>query len=123
MSTFDAQITFCYTRDLTETARFYEERLGLAMVLDQGGCRIYRVAGNAFVGFCSKKDAPKPEGVILTLITEDVDGWYRRLVEQEVIFEKTPVYNPDYDIYHCFLRDPSDYLIEIQRFENPAWQS
>ena len=24
-------------------------------------------------------------------------------------------------IYHCFLRDPNGYLIEIQRFLNPAW--
>lgn len=47
MSTFDAQITFCYTRDLTETARFYEETLGLATVLDQGECRIYRVASDS----------------------------------------------------------------------------
>jgi hypothetical protein len=25
------------------------------------------------------------------------------------------------NIYHCFLRDPNGYLIEIQRFLDPAW--
>ncbi len=123
MASFDAHITFCYTRDLAETARFYEEALELELTLDQGGCRIYRVAGDAFIGFCSRKDATKPEGVILTLVTDDVDGWHRRLTGRGVFFEKSPQYNPDYDIYHCFLRDPSGYLLEIQRFENPAWRS
>ncbi|KPJ60894.1 MAG: glyoxalase [Latescibacteria bacterium DG_63] len=123
MVCFDAQITFCYTRDLAETARFYEKTLELELALDQGGCRIYRVAGDAFIGFCTRKKAARPEGVILTLVTADVDGWYHRLMERGVAFEKSPEYNPDYDIYHCFLRDPSGYLIEIQRFENPAWRS
>ncbi|UCF79425.1 MAG: VOC family protein [Candidatus Eiseniibacteriota bacterium] len=122
MAPFDAQITFCYTRNLADTARFYEKTLGLTLALDQGGCRIYRVAGRAFIGFCARENAARPEGIILTLVTDDVDGWYRLLGEKGVVFEKAPAYNPKYDIYHCFARDPSGYLIEIQRFETPAWQ-
>jgi catechol 2,3-dioxygenase-like lactoylglutathione lyase family enzyme len=121
--TFDAQITFCYTRNLSETARFYEETLGLELVLDQGACRIFRTVGDAFLGFCSREDATAASGVILTLVTDDVDGWYGRLSERGVVFEKAPVYNPEYHIYHCFLRDPSGYLVEIQRFEDPTWRS
>ncbi|OQY24133.1 MAG: hypothetical protein DRJ03_06405 [Chloroflexi bacterium] len=30
--------------------------------------------------------------------------------------------NPRYNIYHCFLRDPNGYLIEIQRFLDSAWK-
>jgi len=119
---FDSQITFCYTADLPATARFYEEVLELPMVLDQGGCRIYRTAGSAFLGFCSKVDAGTPEGVILTLVTEDVDGCHRRLLDRGVVFEKGPEFNPEYNIYHCFLTDPNGYKIEIQRFEDPRWK-
>ena len=119
--TFDSQITFCHTRNLDDTARFYEELLGLPMVLDQGGCRIYRAAHGAYLGFCQREDAAVPAGVILTLVTEDVDGWHERLKASGVAFEKTPTLNPDYRIYHCFLRDPNGYLIEIQRFEDPRW--
>jgi len=120
---FDAQITFCYTPDLPGTANFYSEVLGLPLVLDQGQCRIYRVAGDAFVGFCTRADAPRPEGIILTLITDDVDGWYQLLRERGVQFEKPPAANPEFGIYHCFLRDPSGYLVEIQRFDDPDWRS
>ncbi len=122
MSDFDAQVTFCYTVDLAATARFYEEALGLELVLDQGVCRIYRAARDAYLGFCTRDGAPSPDGVILTLVTDDVDGWHERLAARGVAFEKTPAYNPDFDVYHCFLRDPSGFLVEIQRFEDPAWR-
>ncbi|MCP4164368.1 MAG: VOC family protein [Chloroflexi bacterium] len=114
----EQQITFLYTKDLAATADFYERLLGLALWRDQGDCRIYQVAGNGLLGFCLRLDAPKcPQGIILCLVTDDVDGWYETLKAQGVIFEKPPGLNPTYQIYHTFLRDPNGYLIEIQRFE------
>lgn len=121
MNPFDAQITFCYTRDPDASYRFYEEILGLPLVLDQGGCRIYRAVGDAYLGMCHRPEAPKPSGVILTLVTDDVDGWYEKLAAQGVPFDKTPAASPEYGIYHCFFRDPNGYLLEIQRFDDPAW--
>jgi catechol 2,3-dioxygenase-like lactoylglutathione lyase family enzyme len=117
----DAQITFLYTRDLAETAYFYEEILGLPLKLDQGGCRIYQVSRDGYVGFCQRggpvegTEAP----VIITLVTANVDTWYTQLSARGVEFEKAPAVNPRYNIYHCFLRDPNGYLIEIQRFLHP----
>lgn len=117
--TFDYPLTFLYTRDLAATAHFYEEVLALPLVRDQGTCRIYSV-GRGYVGFCTRADAPtQPQGVILTLVTDDVDGWFRRLQAADVTVEKAPAQNPTYDIYHCFLRDPNGYLLEIQRFNDP----
>ncbi|MBN1178969.1 MAG: VOC family protein [Anaerolineae bacterium] len=120
----DQQITFLYTRDLAETARFYEDVLGLPLALDQGSCRIYRVSAGGYVGFCRREEAPeRPAGVIVTLVTQEVDAWYRRLTGLGVAFEKPPSVNPAYNIYHCFLRDPNGYLIEIQRFLDPDWDT
>lgn len=116
----DQQITFLYTRDLDATAAFYEEVLRLPLVRDQGDCRIYRVSSTGYLGFCRRVDTPdQPAGIILTLITPDVDGWYAALQARGVAFEKPPAANPHYHIYHCFLRDPNGYLIEIQRFDDP----
>jgi len=47
---FDQFVTFLYTRDLERSAAFYGELLGLPLVLDQGGCRIFRVARDGFLG-------------------------------------------------------------------------
>ena len=118
---FDSAVTFCYVADLDRTAAFYEGSLGLELVLDQGTCRIYWAASAAYIGFCRRVEAPRPEGIILTLVTRDVDGWHARLVGRGVVFEQPPRQNPKFNIYHCFLRDPDGYLLEIQRFQDPAW--
>ncbi len=121
----DGQITFLYTRNLAATAHFYEKIMELPLKLDQGSCRVYRLCGNSYVGFCQRADAPTRASdpgtrhIILTFVTPKVDEWYRLLSERGIIFEKPPAINPQYKIYHCFLRDPNGYLIEIQRFLEP----
>ncbi len=121
MKPFDSMITFCYTEAVEETHRFYTEVLQLPMVLDQGGCRIYRVGAGAFIGFCSKKDPGHRSGVTLTLVTDDVDLWFDRVKDAGCEVIKAPAATPEYRIYNCFVRDPAGYTLEIQRFEDPRW--
>ena len=59
--------------------------------------------------------------MIVTLVSDDVDGWYQRLVAAGVDFEKPPSRNERFGIYHVFLNDLDGNLLEIQHFENPAW--
>lgn len=118
----EQQITFLYTRDLTASKHFYEDKLGFKLWLDQGSCRIYSVCGHAYLGLCQQEITSVPSSqnqsnIIFTLVTQQVDEWYEYLKERGVEFEKTPTLNQKYNIYHCFLRDPNGYLIEIQRFE------
>ncbi len=117
----DQQVTFLYTADLLKTAEFYENILELSLVLDQGSCRIYRVNNDAFLGFCQHLDAAQPQGVIMTLVSQEVDAWHTFLKAKGVRLEKTPQLNAKFNIYHLFIRDPNGYLIEIQTFLDPAW--
>lgn len=118
---FQSLVTFCYTPDLAATVRFYEEVVGLECVLDQGTCRIYRVAPTGYVGFCEREEVARPDGVILTFVTPDVDAWFTRMKDAGAQVEKEPAHNERFNIYHCFLRDPNGYLIELQKFLDPAW--
>lgn len=113
----DQLITFLYTRDLAATASFYEDVLGLTLAVDQGDCRIYQVSQDGFLGFCQRAEAPQPAGIIVTIVTPDVDAWYRDLAAQGVAFTHPPVHHLRYRIYHCFLHDPNGYLVEIQSFQ------
>ena len=118
----DQQVTFLYTQNLEKTAHFYETVMGLSLILDQGSCRIYRTSQDGFLGICQSENAPRePKGIIITLATREVDAWYKYLSWQGVEFEKPPAHNPTYNIYHCFLRDPNGYLLEIQQFLDPVW--
>ena len=121
MTPFDAAITFCYVPDLDAVSRFYGDVLGLPLVLDQGGCRLYRVVGGGYLGFCDRPIEPRPESVLLTLVTEDVEGWHARLVEAGAVVDQAPRHNNKYAITHAFYRDPAGYRVEIQRFDDPAW--
>ena len=120
---FDQQVTFLTVDNLEASIEFYRETLGLPLVLDQGTCKIFQTCPNGFVGIMLTSDfmGVSKEGVILTLVSEDVDGWYTRLKARGVPFDKTPQENPKFNIYHCFLRDPDGHLLEIQQFHDPAW--
>lgn len=121
----DQQVTFLYTHDLAATAAFYANVLGLRCVLNQGPCRIYHVTGEAFVGFCAFENARVPQRdektVVFTMVSDEVDAWHARLVAAGVEIEKPPTMNEQFNIYHIFFRDPNGYLLEIQRFCDPAW--
>lgn len=115
------QVTFLHTADLAETAVFYQTILGLKQVLDQGKCQIFQVGSDAFIGFCEHFEGANPEGVILTLVSDQVDEWHDYLVAQNIPIEKPPTLNETFNIYHIFVRDPNGYLVEIQRFLDPTW--
>jgi predicted enzyme related to lactoylglutathione lyase len=118
---FSSIITFCYTGNMEASHEFYSGVLKLPMVLDQGGCRIYRVSGAGYIGFCSRK-VPEPSGsVTITLVTDDVDHWFEEVKNAGCEVIKPPAFTPEYNIYNCFVREPSGYTLEIQRFEDPRW--
>jgi len=117
----DSQITFVTVSDLDASGQFYGGVLGLDLVVDQGTCRIYRTTATSYLGICTHREDVSPQGVILTLVSDDVDRWYRELLEAGVTFESAPQLNDRYNIYHVFLRDPDGHLVEIQRFEDRNW--
>jgi catechol 2,3-dioxygenase-like lactoylglutathione lyase family enzyme len=119
---FTAQITFISVSDLNRSHRFYSSSLGLPLVLDQGRCRIYRVADGAYIGTCDTRP-PEPGSTILTLVIDDVDAVATRLARSGWQLEAGPRANPDFGIYQLLVRDPDGYLVEVQRFDDPDWNA
>ncbi len=116
----DAAVTFLRVADMARSHAFYGDVLGLDLVLDQGGCRIYRIAGDAFVGICERED-PGSEGMLLTFVTDDVGGWHDRIVAAGGEVDGPPRDNADYRIHHFFAEDPDGNALEIQRFWDEDW--
>ncbi len=127
MDIANEQITFLYTADLAASARFYNDKLNLPLVVDQGSCQIYRVNAQAYIGLCESAEAPTwqeitgKRQIILTWVVADVRARYEELRERGVVFESKPRIHTDFGIEHCFLRDPNGYLLEIQRFLDADW--
>ena len=118
------QITWVYTEDLEGTARFYEVVLGLETALDQGQCRVYRTSPTSFLGLCRVRPGRfvEPKGVVLTLLTDDVDAWHAHLLAHGADVQGPPEHHAAFKVYAFFVKDPNGYLIELQRFEDPRWK-
>jgi predicted enzyme related to lactoylglutathione lyase len=117
------QITWVYTHDLAATARFYGGTLALTLVLDQGLCRIFRTGASSFVGVCAARPGRvvEPKGVVITLVTPEVDAWHARLAAAGVRIEAPPRLSETFNVYGFFAFDPEGYRIEFQAFRDPRW--
>ena len=122
MQRWQQQITFINVLDLERSHQFYHVVLGLDFVLDQGDCRIYRVAQDAYVGICKRpQNILAPGSFLFTLITPQVEEEIERLDAAGVTIDVAPQFNSTYQITQAFILDPDGYRIEIQRFHDPKW--
>lgn len=117
----DHSITFFYYDDIHAVVPFYEEVLGFELVLDQTMARIYRIADNSYFGIVDGnrghlKHQPK-SAVLLTIVSQDVQGWHKRISEAGVSGVSEILRGTFCE--HFFFEDPAGYAIEIQRFHNP----
>ena len=121
--TIKSQITFLYYKDLAEPQRFYGEIMGFELVEDQGWAKIYRIGGNAFVGLVDEsrgsRKVKEDSAVLLTLVVDDVPGWYEYLKEQGVKIVRELGQSDEIQVQYCFIEDPGGYMIEIERFLKP----
>ena len=119
-----SQITFLYFKELTEAGRFFEEILGLPKVADQGFARIYRIAGGGFIGIVDEAqgycDAPTAKDVLITLVTEEVHPWYRRIKDAGFDIDAPPAVHEKANIEGFFFQGPGGYAFEVQKFLDPA---
>ncbi len=119
-----SQITFFYYHDIEPAERFYRDVLGFELVEDQRWAKIYRVAGNGFVGIVSGDrgfhQPRRANAVLLTLVVEDVARWYEHLKESGVSLLTEVKEMEKIRVRGFFLKDPGGYTIEIQQFLDPA---
>lgn len=111
-------ITFLYYRDLPRAIEFYEDILGLSLVIDQGWSKIYRICEGAHVGLVDESkgtnrwSAEKP--VQLCIRVPDVDCWHRYAVENNLSDLSQVFQNDQLGIRAFVFRDPEGYQIEMQ---------
>lgn len=114
-----AQISWVYSGDLDATARFYADVLGLDCVRDAGSARIFATAEHAGIGVCQAfaDRVVEPRGGMISIVTEDVDAWYRFLLDQGVEIAQPPTRLEQFAVYSFFVTDPNGYRIEFQQFD------
>lgn len=112
-------VSWVYTDDLEATSVFYRDVLGFVCDRDEGRARLFRTADNAWIGVCEAFEGRvvQPVGSMISIVTTDVDAWYRRLLAHGVVVDP-PHRLETFGIYCLLLRDPSGYALEIQQFDD-----
>jgi uncharacterized glyoxalase superfamily protein PhnB len=116
-------ITFFYYRDMKSAAEFYQKVMGFKLVQDQRWAKIFRVSENAYMGCVDgnvgyhKPSETKP--VMLTVVVDDPDQWYRHLQRHGVKTLSEPHDEKELNLRIFQLQDPEGYVVEIQKFYAP----
>ena len=116
-------LTFFYYENLAKAAKFYEKIMGFQLIQDQKWAKLFKVRDNAYLGCVDgkrgyhKPDPIKP--VMLTLIVDDPDAWYKYFKENGVETLNEPHDNKELNLRTFLLHDPEGYVIEIQKFKEP----
>jgi predicted enzyme related to lactoylglutathione lyase len=111
-------ITFFYYRDLPAAMRFYQDVLGLPLVIDQGWSKIYQICPGAHVGLVdeargmNKWAETKP--VQLCIRVPDVERWYDYARTKGLDNLSKLFANDALGIRAFVFTDPEGYQIEIQ---------
>lgn len=113
-------ITFLYYNDLEEASTFYQNIMGFELSTDQKWAKIFKVAENAYIGCVDgnvgyhKPSYEKP--VMLTIVVDDPDEWYKHFQDNGVKTLNEPHDNKELNLRIFLLEDPEGYVIEIQKF-------
>ena len=116
-------ITWLYVENVSRSASFYREGLGLRPILQQGDCVVLGLSETAFLGLCQRAEPRETPGLLLCFVDEDVEGRVAQLVAAGAVLEQAPADNPRYGIVHAFLRDPDGHRVEVQRFHDANWKA
>ena len=125
----DGTVTFFYYEDLEPVAHFYGDVLQLPITMDEDWVKIFQITPSSSVGIVLNGrgfhavSAEKP--AMLSIVTNDVDGWYARLQQANVTMrrklpppdkEKKPGSAP---VRGFIAEDPGGYTIEFFSWQKP----
>jgi predicted enzyme related to lactoylglutathione lyase len=116
---FTEQYVMLYYRDIAAAADFYGGVLGLTAVMDDEWVKLYEVVPGALIGVVKEggtayHQVQDTNAVMLSIVTEDVDAWYKLVEAEPGIKVLQEIYNHDSVPIRAFLvADPGGYTVEI----------
>jgi hypothetical protein len=121
---FKATVVWFYYKDMEGIQRFYEETLGFDLIVDQGWAKIYPIGPTGYFGLVDEKlgmhNFSETKAVTLSIITDDVDGWYEYASNSPEIKMRSEEIS-DTERYRAFVAyDPEGYYLEWDIFKDSA---
>jgi hypothetical protein len=122
------QATFLYYKDLVAPRKFYTEVLGLVPYFETEWVTLYHPVAGATIGLVKEPSSDtsakiKRSVVMVSLVTDDVAGWYRKLRHRRGVHIVKALYDhPAVPIRAFEIEDPAGYPVEFFQWLDPAPQ-
>ncbi|MEZ4974768.1 MAG: VOC family protein [Cyclobacteriaceae bacterium] len=119
---FRATITWLYYKDMVGMQQFYEEKLGLEQVVDQGWAKIYHASQTGYVGLVDERRGmhsfTETKAVNVSFLIDDIDGWFQYVKEHNSFELRSEEVNTGPETkYRAFVGfDPEGYYMEFDKF-------
>jgi hypothetical protein len=118
---FKATVLWLYYRDMEGIQRFYQERLGLRQLVDQGWAKIYQTSPSGFLGLVDETrgmhSATDQKAVTVSFFTDDLDGWFGYVRDTEAFELRSTELSEEGPRVRAFVGyDPEGYYLEFDTF-------
>ncbi len=116
-----AMVIWLYYRDLEGAQRFYEDSIGLDLIVDQGWAKVYPASRTGFIGLVDGARglhaATDEKAVTVALFTDDVDEWFEHMRGRPGFELRTPEILDESGRVRVFVGyDPEGYFLEWDTF-------
>jgi predicted enzyme related to lactoylglutathione lyase len=116
-----ATVFWLYYDDLGPPQRFYEELLGVDLLVDQGWAKVYEASRSGFIGLVDGAhglhQTTDEKGVTISLFTSDVEAWFERVKVLGTLELRTPEITDESKRVRVFVGfDPDGYFLEWDTF-------
>ena len=121
--TISATVLWLYYDALEPIQRFYEQALGVAMIVDQGWAKLYPTSRTGFLGLVDGArglhEATEQKGVTVSFFTDDIEAWFERMTQQPDFEFRTEELGDESGRVRTFVGyDPSGYFLEWDTFRD-----
>ncbi len=118
---FYGAVTWMYYEDLQEAERFYEEQIGLPLIVDQGWAKVYQASETGYIGLVDEKrgmhNYTEKKGTSIAFVVDNLDDWYAYSQKHAPFTLEREMYPGNEDRYKAFVGvDPGKYFLEFNAF-------
>jgi catechol 2,3-dioxygenase-like lactoylglutathione lyase family enzyme len=122
---FKATVLWLYYRDMEGIQRFYEDRFGLRLTVDQGWAKIYQTSPSGFIGLVDESRGmhsyTEQKAVTVSFLTDDLNGWFEYVQDHEAFELRSQEISADDQRFRAFVGyDPEGYYLEFDTFLSHA---
>ena len=113
-----------YYRDIDAARRFYGETMHLQATFQDSWVTLYRLTPSSYIGIVQEGGsayhrARDENAVMVSIVTNDVEGWYQTLTREGSVKVLKEIYDHESVPIRAFLiEDPGGYTVEFFQWLN-----